>query len=172
MNIRQEQVPDYSEVYELVKVSFATASYADGTEADYLNEVRKKDTFISELSLVAEDENGKIIGQIVLYKTNITMSDKTITELVLSPICVHPEYFRRGIARTLMERAFGIAKKMGYTAVFLCGEPEIYRKIGFVPTFEYSIYHITDIERNAEWCMARELIDGALADMSGTIDIL
>jgi len=172
LNIRQEEVSDYTEVYELVKVSFATASHSDGTEADYLNDVRKKDTFIPELSLVAEDENGKIIGQIVLYKTIVTMSDKAITELVLSPICVHPDYFRRGIARTLMERAFEIAKGMGYSAVFLCGEPEIYHKMGFVPTFEYSIYHITDTERNAEWCMAHELNDGALADMSGTIDIL
>jgi len=172
LNIRQEEVPDYTEVYELVKVSFATASHWDGTEADYLNDVRKKDTFIPELSLVAEDENVKIIGQIVLYKTNITMSDKTVTELVLSPICVHPDYFRRGIARSLMEQAFGIAKKMGYTAVFLCGEPEIYHKIGFVPTYEKNIFHITDTERNAEWCMVRELIDGALANVSGTINIL
>ena len=172
MNVRQEQFSDYTEVYGLVKVSFATASHSDGTEADYLNDVRKKDTFIPELSLLAEDENGKIIGQIVLYRTTVTMSDKTITELVLSPLCVHPDYFRSGIARTLMERAFENAKKLGFTAVFLCGNPEIYSRIGFVPTYEKSIYHITDTERSAEWCMVRELIDGALADVSGTINIL
>lgn len=91
MKIRQEEITDYDEVYELVKVSFAASSHSDGTEADYLNEIRKKDTFIPELSLVAQDDKGKIIGQIVLYKTFITMSDKTVAELVLSPICVHPD---------------------------------------------------------------------------------
>ena len=171
MIIRQERVSDYAEVYGLVKTSFATAFHADGTEADYLNEVRGKDTFIPELSLVAEIENNKLVGQIVLYKTNITMPDKILTELVLSPICVHPDYFRQGIARAMMEKAFEIAKNLGYKAVFLCGDPQFYRKIGFVPTCEYSIYHINDTEKNAEWCMVRELVNGALKNINGTVDI-
>ncbi|MCL2072155.1 MAG: hypothetical protein FWH07_08010 [Oscillospiraceae bacterium] len=99
--IRQETPADYAEVYELVKLSFATVTYlTDASEGvfsdepveDYLNGVRFKDTFIPELSLVAEHENGEIIGQIVLYETDIITAEKSITELVLSPICVHPNY--------------------------------------------------------------------------------
>lgn len=172
MIIRQEEIADYPEVYELVKASFAMTSHSDGTEADYLDNIRKKNTFIPELSLIAENESGKIVGQIVLYKTIIATPNKAITELVLSPICVHPDFFRRGIARALMERALEIARDMGYRAVFLCGEPKIYRKLGFAPTFEYGIYHITDTEQNTEWCMVCELIDGVLKEMSGTIDIV
>jgi hypothetical protein len=51
MNIRQEKTFDYDEVYELVKISFATNPGDDGTTPDYLNELRKKDVFIPELSL-------------------------------------------------------------------------------------------------------------------------
>ena len=171
MKIRQEQISDYGKVYELVKTSFATSSHSDGTEQDYLNELRNKDVFIPELSFVAEHESGEVIGQIVLYKTNITMSDEIITELVLSPICVHPVHFRRGIARAMMEQAFEIAADLGYKAVFLCGDPPFYRKIGFVPTYEHHIYHITDTEKNAEWCMVRELVSGTLRNISGTVDI-
>jgi predicted N-acetyltransferase YhbS len=171
LKIRQERISDYPEVYELVKISFATSSDSDGTESDYLDGVRKKDVFVPELSLVAELENGKLVGQVVLYKTDIVASGGTITELVLSPICVHPDYFRQGIARLMMEYAFHIARKMGYTAVFLCGEPQFYRKIGFAPTYEHEIYHITDTERNAEWCMVLELVDGALKNINGIIDI-
>jgi predicted N-acetyltransferase YhbS len=109
MKIRQERPSDYDEVYQLVKKSFATSSHADGTEPDYLNEVRKKDTFIPRLSLVAENEDGRLVGQIVLYKMTIVSRDGDITQLVLSPICVHPDYFRRGIARAMMEKAFQIA---------------------------------------------------------------
>lgn len=168
MIIRQETQQDYGEVYELVKRAFATST--NEGEWDYLNEVRKKDTFISELSLVAE-EGGRIVGQIVLYKTDITTPDGVYTELVLSPINVDPEYFRRGIARAMMEEAFSKARGMGYKAVFLCGEPGFYLRFGFKPTFEYGIVHVADDTREARWCMALELIPGALAGKAGTIDI-
>ena len=169
MNIRQEQPADYDEVYELVKKSFATST--NEGEWDYLNEVRKKDTFIPELSLVAENDDGKLIGQIVLYKTIITALDKVYTELLLSPISVHPEFFRKGIASAMMKEAFQLAKGMGYRSIFLCGEPSFYHKFGFRPTYKFEIYHIADKNINAEWCMALELTPGALAGKAGTINI-
>jgi len=156
-------------VNELVKISFATNSDDDGTTHDYLKEIRDKDTFIPELSLVAETEK-KIIGQIVLYKTNITTLNGDITELLLSPICVHPKYFRRGIARKMIEESFHVAKKLGYKAVFLCGDPELYKKFGFIPSYEYNIYHISDDSKKAEWSMVYELVEKGLNNISGTID--
>ncbi|MCL2065440.1 MAG: N-acetyltransferase [Candidatus Cloacimonetes bacterium] len=151
VNIRQENPSDYAEVYDLVKMSFTT----DGKVADYLNEVRTKDIFMPELSLVAEDSSGKIVGQVVLYETDILTPMGKRTELLLSPICVHPDYFRQGIARALANKALGLAKAEGYKAVFLCGELEFYRKLGFVPTFEYGIYHHTDEGKmqSGVWCM-------------------
>jgi predicted N-acetyltransferase YhbS len=169
MIIRQEQSADYDEVYELVKKSFATST--NEGEWDYLNEVRKKETFIPELSLVAENEDGKLVGQIVLYKTEITTSDNVYTELLLSPISVHPEFFRRGIARAMMKEAFQIAKQIGYTAIFLCGEPSFYHRFGFKPSYEFEIFHIADKSKNAEWCMALELTTAALTGKAGTINI-
>lgn len=169
MKIRQEQPRDYEEIYELVKKSFATST--NEGEWDYLNEVRKKDTFIPELSLVAENDDGKLIGQIVLYKTNINTSDNVYTELLLSPISVHPDYFRRGIARAMMMEVFRIAKNMGFTAIFLCGNPDFYHRIGFKGSYEYEIFHIADKTKKAEWCMALELIPGALAGKAGSISI-
>lgn len=170
VNIRREMPSDYAEVYELVKAAFATST--NEGEWDYLNEVRKKDTFIPELSLVAENGEGKIVGQIVLYKTQITTQSGPVTVLLLSPISVHPEHFRRGIARAMMRESFGIAKAMGYTSVFLCGEPDFYHKFGFKATCEYNIFHIADKTGRAEWCMALELEKGALDGLQGTVDIL
>jgi len=172
LKIRQEKPSDYEEVNELVKISFAANPDDDGTTHEYLNEIRKKDTFIPELSLIAENENGKIIGQIVLYKMIIKTRDKNITELLLSPVSVHPEYFRKGIARSLIKESFQIAKEIGYKAVFLCGDPNLYRKFGFKPSFEYKIFHINDADKNAEWCMAYELVENALNGIMGTVDIV
>ncbi len=168
MKIRQETPADYGEVYELVKTSFATST--NEGEWDYLNEVRKKDTFIPELSLVAE-EDGRIVGQIVLYKTDITTPGGPVTELLLSPISVHPDYFRRGIATAMMREAFGIARRLGYTAVFLCGEPDFYHRFGFKGSYEFGVYHAADKTKRGEWCMALELAEGSLAGKQGTINI-
>ena len=169
MIIRQEKPSDYDEVYELVKKSFATST--NEGEWDYLNEVRKEATFIPELSLVAENDDGKLVGQIVLYKTDIITIDNVYTELLLSPISVHPDYFRRGIARAMMAEAFRIAISMGYTVIFLCGEPDFYHKFGFKASYEFGIFHIADSSKKAQWCMALELLPGALTGKTGTIDI-
>ena len=170
MIIRQEKLSDYNEVYELVKLSFSTNIDDDGTTHKYLNQLRVKDTFIPELSLVAENEHGKIIGQIVLYKTDITTSNGKITELLLSPISVHPDFFRRGIARAMINESFIIAKRIGFKAVFLCGDPELYKKFGFIPSYKHNIYHISDESKNAEWSMVYELEKGGLNGIYGTID--
>jgi len=172
MKIRREKPSDYDEVYELVKTSFAVNSDDDGTTPDYLNQLRQKDVFTPELSLVAENDDGKIVGQIVLYKTDISAQNEKITELLLSPICVHPDYFRMGIARLMTEESLRIAKAMGYKAVFLCGNPELYKKLGFVPTFEHNIFHVSDDSKKAEWCMVHELVKDALKGISGTVDIV
>ena len=167
MIIRREQPSDYEEVHTLVSKAFASVPYGDGTEADYLDKLRGKDTFIPGLSFVAT-EDGQIVGQIVLYRTDIATREGPQTQLLLSPISVHPDYFRRGIARAMTEHALAKAAAMGYRAVFLCGNPEIYKKLGFVPTYQYSISHRQDAR--AQWSMVRELYAGALQGVEGMID--
>jgi len=174
MVIRQEKPSDYEEVYQLVKTSFQ-AVCPDGTEPDeqdYLNKLREKDVFIPALSLVAEHNNGTLVGQIVLYKTIVSTPQGEQTELLLSPLCVHPDYVRRGIARQMIEKAMGIAKEMGFQAVFLCGEPEIYGRMGFVPSYRYGIFHKEDASKSADWSMVRELYRGALDGVSGVVDTI
>ena len=171
IRIRQEEPADYAEVYALVKAAFTVDSPGEG-EWDYLNEVRKKPSFIPDLSLVAVTDEHQIVGQIVLYETAVTTDRGAFTALVLSPLSVHPDYFRQGIARAMMTYAFVLARHMGYTAVFLCGDPLFYCKMGFRPSSAYGIYHIADETHTAEWCMALELTENALKNIRGTIDIL
>jgi len=170
--IRQETSLDYAEVYRLVKLSFASVSSDDGTVPDYLNELRKKDVFVPELSLVAQNNAGQIIGQIVLYKTPITTPQGERVELLLSPICVHPDYFRRGIARAMINVALSQAKRLEFGAVFLCGDPAIYRNLGFLSSYHYGIFHKNDQTKTADWSMVCELYLGALNGVSGTVDTI
>lgn len=164
--IRQETPGDYSEVNELVYSAFATKNHFD--VADYLIDVRNKDTFIPELSFVAALESGRIVGQITLYKTDIITDSSRTTQLVLSPISELPEYFNYGIAREMITFALSQAKEMGYLAVFLQGNPKFYGKFGFEPTYKYGIFHESDKEKKAEHCMVRILKSSALDGITGT----
>jgi len=120
---------------------------------------------------VAVNESARLIGQIVLYRTNIITESDVISELLLSPLSVHPAYFRQGVATKLMEEGFKRAKELGYNAVFLCGNPLFYHKFGFKGSYHYQIYHEQDETKKAEWCMALELTENGLAGKGGTISI-
>ena len=168
--IRRESPADYEEVYKMVKEAFLTDVSSDGSEADYLTKIRNEATFIPELSFVAKTDSNKTIGQIVLYKTFIKTNDGDIESLVLSPLSVDVGYFGKGVARMLIDFSLQQAQKMGYKSVFLCGNPRLYQKFGFYPSFTFNIFHKDDHE--AQWCMAKELIPGSLDNVSGIIDIV
>jgi len=168
--IRQEMPDDHIEVNELVDTAFTTVHPDADDVADYLIEVRKKDTYIPELAFVAALPGGRIVGQVTLYKTDIVTETGRITQLVLSPICVHPDFFRKGIAREMIIYALSKAKETGYIAVFLQGNPRFYEKFGFEPACKYGIYHEKDADRNAEYFMVHVLTPGGLDGISGVTD--
>lgn len=116
-------------------------------------------------------DSGQIVGQITLYETSISYGDKNITQLVLSPICVLPDYFHRGIASAMIKESLIIAKNLGYGAVFLWGKPNFYLHFGFVPTYRYNIHHIQFGQENVNFIMVKELNNGVLHGIEGTINI-
>ena len=61
MTIRKAAQEDHPSIYHLVRTAFATARVSDGTEQDFVLELRRRDTYRPELELVAE-ENGQLIG--------------------------------------------------------------------------------------------------------------
>ena len=67
MIIRQEHNKEFHSIYALVKAAFESAEHADGNEPDLVNALRKSDSYIPELSLVAEID-GKIVGHIMFTK--------------------------------------------------------------------------------------------------------
>jgi hypothetical protein len=83
-------------IYELVKVTLQTAKVSNGKEQDLVNKLRNSGNYIPELALVAE-EDGQLIGHIMLTKTYIITNDGDKYEtLLLGPISVSLEYRNRG----------------------------------------------------------------------------
>ncbi|MHB1043056.1 MAG: GNAT family N-acetyltransferase [Eubacteriales bacterium] len=167
MVIRRETPEEFSQIYDLVKVAFQTAKVSDGKEQDFVNQLRSSGNYIPELALVAE-ENGKLIGHIMLTKTYIVNSGKKFETLLLAPISVALEYRNRGVGSNLIKESFKLAKKMGYTSVLLVGDPAYYQRFGFKAAVNFGIKHIHNIPD--ENVMACELVPDALYGISGTTD--
>lgn len=132
--IRQENIRDYENVYNVVKTAFETAEHSDGNEQDLVVALRKSENFIPELSLVAL-KNNKIVGYILFTKVKIGQYE----ELALAPLGVLPEEQRQGVGSRLIEEGHRIAKKLGYHYSIVLGSEQYYTKFGYVPAIKYGI---------------------------------
>lgn len=167
MIIRQENTEDFSRIYELVKVAFQTAAVTSGQEQELVGKLRNSANYIPELALVAE-ENGELLGHIMLTRTLVVDGDRKAEVLFLGPVSVVEEYRRRGIGSALMRQSLKIAVELGYEAVVLVGNPAYYHRFGFKTSADWGIRHVLDIP--AEFVMACELVPDALADVRGAFE--
>ena len=91
--------------------------------------------------------------------------------LLLSPVAVKTELQRQHISKELIEFGFEKAKKMGFKAVLVEGNPANYRSRGFVTSADHGIIAGEKIDLPAVECMmVKELVAGALENIKGTVD--
>lgn len=88
--------------------------------------------------------------------------------LLLAPISVILEFRNKGIGSELINESFRLAKKMGYTVVFLVGDPAYYHRFGFRRAVTFGIKHTHNIPD--EYVMACKLVPNALKGIRGKID--
>lgn len=134
MLVRQETSNDYNEVYNLVKEAFATAEHRDGNEQDLVVSLRKSESFVPELSLVAEND-GKIAGHILFTEGKVGND----TVLVLAPLSVLPEFQKQGIGTALIKEGHRIAKELGYEYSLVLGSEIYYPRLGYLPAVQFGI---------------------------------
>lgn len=132
--IREETPADYEKVYLLVKKAFASAEHADGNEQYLVNELRKSDSFIPSLSLVAE-KDGVLAGYILFTKLRIGEENA----LALAPLAVLPDFQKQGIGSALIKEGHKRAKEMGYRFSVVLGSENYYPKFGYIPASRYGI---------------------------------
>lgn len=156
LEIREENINDYEQVYNVIKTAFEKAEHNDGNEQDLVIALRKSNSFIPELALVAVYEN-KIIGYVLFTKIKIGDS----TELALAPLAVLPEYQRKGVGMRLITEGHRIAKQLNYNYSVVLGSNKYYSKSGYIPASKYNIKAPFDVED--ECFMAIKLNENAKA---------
>lgn len=167
-SIRVEEERDYSTVESLVRESFWNVYRPGCTEHYVLHHLRSNPDFIPELAFVMEAD-GKIIGQNVFVKAQITKNDGTAFPiLTMGPICIANEYKRKGYGKILLDYSLEKAKALGYGAVCFEGNIDFYGKSGFYFASKFGIkYHGLPEGMEADFFLCKELKTGYLDGITG-----
>lgn len=173
MNIilRNETEKDYFTVENLTREAFWNVYKPGCGEHLLVHNMRSLPCFIKELDIVAEVD-GKIVGSILYSISKLTdLNGKEHELIAFGPISVHPDFQNKGIGSSLIYHTFRIAEQMGYTSVFITGNPDYYGRFGFETASNFGI-HLkgVPIDDKAEFFMVKRLNSSALSGISGMFE--
>ena len=159
--IRNETIADHQAVERLTREAFYNLYMPGCTEHYLVHVMRDHEDFVPELDFVLELD-GRVIGNIMYTRAWLTDQDgnqKTI--LIFGPICIAPEYQRRGYGRLLIEHSLARARELGYDVVVIFGSPSNYVSRDFQSCKKYNI--AAENGRFPAAMLAKELVPGALS---------
>lgn len=166
--IRLERKEEQREVERLVRESFWNVYRPGCLEHYVLNQIRNHPDFIPELDFVLE-KDGKVIGQAVFVRAVIRSDDgRDIPIGTMGPICIAPEFKRKGYGKLLLDYALDRAKEFGLKALCFEGNMAFYGKSGFVCASGFGIrYHGLPEGADDSFFLCKELEKGYLAGITG-----
>lgn len=167
VEIRQERDGDFPHIFDLTEAAFARAEESDHREQFLVERLHRSATFIPQLSLVAETDDGEIVGYVLLTEVRIVSENGTATSLAVAPLAVRPGFQRRGIGAALLGKAHETAAALGYGTAVLLGHEKYYPRFGYRRAIDYGVEFPFDVP--PELCMIRELRPGAADGLSGTV---
>lgn len=164
--IRLEEQSDYRRTENLVREAFWNV-YRPGCFEHYvLHRYRDNSAFVPELSLVMEAD-GKLIGQVMYSHAEIECDDgRKIPVMTFGPICIAPEYKRKGYGKLLLDYSMEKAARLGAGALIITGDIRFYGKSGFVEARSKGVRYFDDPE--ADYLLIKELTAGFLDGIRGT----
>lgn len=135
-----------------------------------VEEIRAKKYYMPELELIMVDENEEVIGYAMFSRFHI--EGKFENELLLlAPVAVKTRLQRQHISRDILEYGFDVAKRLGFRAILVEGNPRNYSNRGFEPSYQFGIEAGPNIRLPHPDClMIKELDKGALNKMRGFVD--
>lgn len=135
--IRREASGDADAIRAVTAAAFAGPGRDDPVEAPLVDWLRACPAWIPELSLVATNPKGEILGHVVC--TRGTVGTALSPVLALGPLSVRPGRQRQGVGKALMHAVLGAADARNEPLVVLLGHTTYYPKFGFRLASEYGI---------------------------------
>lgn len=167
VRIRAEQAGELPAIMDLVEKAFENVEESDHQEQYLVERLHRSDTFVPQLSLVAEDPAGRIVGYILLTKVEIRSEESSATTLAVAPLAIAPPCQNQGIGGRLLTESHKIAASLGYGSAVLLGHKDYYPRFGYRRAIDFGIAFPFDAPQ--ECCMVLELLPGALGKVKGTV---
>ena len=166
--IRLEKESEHRQVEDLVREAFWNVYRPGASEHYALHVLRDDPAFVKELDFVLE-RDGELIGQNVFMRTVIDADDGSMIDvLTMGPICIAPEWKRKGCGKRLLDHSLERAAALGYGAVLFEGNIDFYGKSGFDYASKFGIrYHDLPEDADASFFLCKELIPGYLDGITG-----
>lgn len=166
--IRLENNNEHREVENLVRESFWNVYRPGCTEHYVLHQLRNDPAFVPGLDFVME-KDGKLIGQNMFMRAFITADDgRNIPIMTMGPICISPEFKRKGYGKKLLDYSLEKAAELGAGALCFEGNIDFYGKSGFTYAREFGIrYHGLPEGADDSFFLCKELKTGYLDGITG-----
>ncbi len=166
--IRFERKEEHREVENLVREAFWNVYRPGCLEHYVLNQLRNDSAFVPQLDFVME-KDGALIGQNIFMRANIKADDgRDIPIMTMGPICIAPEFKRKGYGKILLDYSLEKAKEQGCGAVCFEGNIDFYGKSGFTFASDFGIrYHGLPDGEDSSFFLCKELIHGYLDGITG-----
>ncbi|HET8992609.1 MAG TPA: N-acetyltransferase [Rhodococcus sp. (in: high G+C Gram-positive bacteria)] len=164
MLIRRELPSDADTITAIHHDAFRASTPAghEPVEPGLVVALRAGPAWIPQLSLVAEDSTGTVIGHVCVTRASIDGS----AALALGPIGVRPDQQGTGAGAALMHAVLGAADALDESIVVLLGHLEYYPRFGFVPAVELGI--TPDVEAWATAHFQARALSSYDSDTTGT----
>lgn len=132
MIVREEHEPEREAANRIHRRAFGREA-----EAVIAARIRASDRFVPQLSLVAVDDGGTIVGHVLVSYVDLEGSQQSL--LQLGPIAVEPARQRQGIGGMLVRAALTRAAELNAPLVLVEGSPDYYGRFGFVRADELGL---------------------------------
>ena len=166
--IRREEEKEYREVENLVREAFWNVYRPGCLEHYVLHQLRSDPAFVPELDFVME-KDGQLIGQNMFMRAVIKADDcRDIPIMTMGPICIAPEYKRKGYGKILLDYSLEKAAELGAGALCFEGNIDFYGKSGFDYARKFGIrYHDLPEGADDSFFLCKELKPGYLDGITG-----
>ena len=166
--IRGEEEKEYRAVENLVREAFWNVYRPGCLEHFVLHQLRSDPAFVPELDFVME-KDGQLIGQNMFMRAVIKTDDgRDIPIMAMGPICIAPEYKRKGYGKILLDYSLEKAAELGAGALCFEGNIDFYGKSGFDYARKFGIrYHDLPEGADDSFFLCKELKPGYLDGITG-----
>ncbi|PHK49008.1 GNAT family N-acetyltransferase [Staphylococcus edaphicus] len=158
---------DYETSLEEIKMAFEDNADSSHDEQDLVVKLRNAPEYNYELEVVAKNDDGNVVGHIMLSEIAIVNETSRYTALALAPLSVLPDYRNKGLGKALIQAVEERAKTQDYTTIIVLGDPEYYGRFGYEPAKDYDIECPFDVP--SKYFMVKFLWDQLLEQPKGEV---